>query len=201
MAVDSTSDIFRKLARRYRTPEAVQFFLKSLTYNKEKNGETVQSAAKVLQTKKAHCLEASILSAAILEHQGYPPLILSLDSIDHLCHAVFVFKTKTGWGAVAKSREIGLHGRAPRFRSLRDLVWSYYDPFIDKTGKITAYTLLNLNDSETDWRFSKQNLWKLEKFVVYAKHTKLKSSQKRYLTAYHQYIKTGATPKNGKHWW
>ncbi len=194
-------DLFKKLARRYSTPEKVQKFLKTLTYNSEKKGESVQSAAKVLHTQKAHCLEATILSAAILEHQGYPPLLLSLDSIDHLCHAVFVFKAKTGWGAVAKSREIGLHGRAPKFRTIRDLVWSYYDPFVDKTGKLTAYALLDLRKSDTDWRFSPRNLWKLEQFVVTAKHQKLKSSPKRYQALFKKFTETGSTPKSGLHWW
>ena len=192
---------FKDLARRYSTPKKVQALLKSLPYNSEKKIETVRSATETLHKKSAHCLEASLLSAAILEQQGYPPLILSLDSEDNLCHAVFVFKTKTGWGAVAKSREIGLHGREPRFKSIRDLVWSYYDPFVDKTGKITGYALLNLDDSQTNWRFSKRNLWKLEKFVVNAKHTKLKSSKKRYLTIFKKYHETGGTPKSGLHWW
>ena len=193
--------MFKTLARRYPTPEKVQKFLKTLTYNKEKRGESVQSAATVLRTKKAHCLEASVLTAAILENKGYPPLILSLDSKDHLCHAVFVFKTKTGWGSVAKSRDAGLHGRAPKFRTIRDLVWSYYDPFVDKTGMITAYALLNLDDSDTDWRSSDRNLWKLEQFVVKAKHTKLSSSKKRYRSLLKKYEKTGIPPQSGKHWW
>lgn len=197
----SPPDVFKKLSRRYPTPEKVQKFLKTFKYNKEKSGETVQSAAKVLRTKKMHCLEAVALSAAILEHQGYPPLLLSLDSIDHLCHAIFVFKTKTGWGAVAKSREIGLHGRAPKFRSVRDLALSYYDPFVDKTGKLTAYALLNLNDCNADWRFSPKNLWALEQFVVTAKHKKIKSSKKRYQALHRKFLESGGTPKSGKHWW
>ena len=194
-------ELFKSLAHRYSHPEKVQKFLKTLTYNKEKRAETVRSAAVTYHKKNAHCLEASLLSAAILEQQGYPPLIVSLDSIDHLGHAMFVFKTKTGWGSVTKSREIGLHGREPRFRSIRDLVWSYYDPFIDQTGKIAGYTLLSLDDSDTDWRFSQRNLWKLEQFVVYAKHKKLKSSNLRYQSVFRKYQEMGTTTKSGLHWW
>jgi hypothetical protein len=198
---EKKQNVFKILSRQYPNPKKVQGFLKTLTYNKEVECESVQSATTTLKTKTAHCLEATILTAAILEQKGYPPLLLSLDSVDHLCHAIFVFKTKTGWGAVAKSREPGLHGREPRFRSIRDLVWSYFDSFVDKTGRITGYALLNLNDSNTDWRFSDKNLWKLEQFVVNAKHTKLKSSKARYLKAFHQYNKTGGTPRSGKFWW
>ena len=194
-------NIFKTLSRQYSNPKKIQGFLKTFTYNKEVEYETVQSAITTLHSKTVHCLEATILTAAILEHKGFPPLLLSLDSVDHLCHAIFVFKTKTGWGAVAKSREPGLHGREPRFRSIRDLVSSYFEPFVDKTGRITGFALLNLNDSDTDWRFSKRNLWKLEQFVVTAKHTKFKSSKSRFLNAFKKYNETGGTPRSGKYWW
>lgn len=191
----------KKLSQKLKSPKAVQAYLKTLIYNREETEETVWSASVANDKKMAHCLEASLLSAAILEHHGYPPLILSLDSKDHLCHAVFVFKTKTGWGAVGKSREIGLHGRAPKFKSIRALVWSYFDPFVDQTGRITGFALLNLDESGTNWRFSEKNLWKLEGFVVNSKHTKLRSSNERFKKVHREYLKRGHTPKKGKHWW
>jgi len=193
--------VFKTLAKRYTTPVQVQKFLKTLDYNREKNGETVQSAERALRTKKAHCLEASVLAAAILEESGYPPLVLSIESPDLLCHAIFVFKTKTGWGAVAKSRYPGLQGRAPKFKTLRHLVMSYYDPFVHReTAKIIGYKLVNLNESDTDWRFSKRNLWKLEQFVVGSKHTPLPSSKKRHREAYQRLV-THGIQQQGKHWW
>lgn len=192
--------IFKELSRKYSTPEKVQGFLRTLKYNREKAGETVHSAERVLKMKKAHCLEACLVSAAILENKGYPPLILSLDSKDHICHAVYVFKTKTGWGSIARSRDVGLHGREPRFRSIRDLAWSYYEPFVDKTGMLIGYTPLNLNESDTDWRFSKRHLWKLEQFVVNSKHIKLKSSQSRYQALLKRYHAEGPR-ETGLFWW
>ncbi len=193
-------EVFKLLSRRYPTPEKVQAFLKTLKYNSEKQGETVQSATTALKAKKAHCLEACLISAAILEHQGYTPLLLSLDSKDHLCHSLFIFKKKTGWGSIARSRCVGLHGREPRFRSVRDLAMSYFDPFVDKTGRIIGYTHLNLDESNTDWRFSKRNLWKLEQFIVTAKHTKVKSSNLRFKSLLNQYLEKGE-PLTGKYWW
>jgi hypothetical protein len=193
--------IFKSLSRRYSTPQKVQKFLKTLDYNREKTGETVQSAQTILRTQKAHCLEASVLTAAILEEAGYPPLVLSIESKDLLCHAVFVFKTKTGWGAVAKSRFPGLHGRAPKFKNLKALVMSYYEPFVHReTAKIVGYSLVNLNDSGTDWRFSKRNLWKLEQFVVNSTHTPLPTSDRLQQKHYRRLVDHGILQK-GKHWW
>jgi hypothetical protein len=194
------ADVFKKLAVKYPTPEKVQEFLKTLHYNREEKGETCFSAATALKMKKIHCLEASVLAAAILEHRGYPPILMFLDSIDHLCHALFIFKEKTGWGAIGRSREPGLHGRAPKFRSLRDLAWSYYDPFIDKTGRVTGYAPLNLDESGTDWRYSKKHLWKLEQFVVNTKYTPMKSSDERFERVKRRYLKEGSIIQ-GKNWW
>ena len=193
--------VFKKLAKKHSTPKKVQEFIKTFKYNWEKKGETVQSAHRTIRAKKAHCLEGAVLVAAILEEVGYPPLILSIESRDHLCHAVYVFKTKTGWGSVGKSRLVGLHGRAPKFKSLRALAMSYFEPFVHRaTAKATGFSLLNLNESGTDWKFSKRNLWKLEKFVVYSEHTPLNTSD-RLQKKYFERLQKSGHRKTGKHWW
>ncbi len=192
---------FKRLAKKYKTPREVQEFIKTFKYNWEKTGETVQSAHRTLRSKKMHCLEGAILVAAILEEHGYPPLVLSIESRDNLCHAIFVFKTKTGWGSVGKSRLIGMHGRAPKFKSLRALAMSYFEPFVHReSAKATGYSLLNLNESGTDWKGSKRNLWKLEAFVVYSKHTPLNTSDRLQQKYYQRLLKHGHKTK-GKHWW
>ena len=86
------------------------------------------------------------------------------------------------------------------FRSIEALARSYYDPFIDKTGELIAYKLLNLDDSSVDWRRSKRNLWKLEQFVVNSKHTKLKFARSRYQKFHQKYLKEG-TLQTGKNCW
>jgi hypothetical protein len=193
--------VFKKLARRYPTPRAVQEFIKTFKYNWEKKGPTVQSARRVLQTKKAHCLEGALLTAAIMEELGHPPLILSIDSRDDLCHAIFVFKTETGWGSIGKSRLIGMHGRAPKFKNLRALAMSYFEPFVHReSNKAIGFSLVNLNESGTNWRSATRNLWKLEAFVVYSKHTAMNTSDRLQRKYYERLVKYGHK-KVGKHWW
>jgi hypothetical protein len=198
---NKTNSVFKKLAQRYPTPKKVQEYIKTLKYNWEKRGETVQSAQRTVRTKKAHCLEGAILTAAILKELGYPSLVLSIESRDLLCHSIFVFKTKTGWGSVGKSRLVGLHGRAPKFKSLRALAMSYFEPFVHReSAKATGFALIDLDQSGTDWRFSKRNLWKLEKYVVYSKHTPLGTSDQLQKKYYQRLLKHGHK-KTGKHWW
>ena len=92
----------------------------------------------------AHCLEAALSAAVILEQHGYPPLVLSFESIDRLDHVIFVYRTATGWGSVARSRDPGLHGRRPVFATPRDLALSYVDPYVDYTGRVTGYAVVDL---------------------------------------------------------
>ena len=197
--------LIQRLAQKYRTPKQVQKYLRSLKYNFESSGETLRSAEKAVGMKTAHCYEACFVAAAILELNGYPPFVVSFESHDGLDHVIFVFciKNKKGqkrWGSVARSRDEGLHGRPAIYRSIRDLVYSYYDPYIDKTGRITGYQLAHLDDTGADWRSSPQNVWKAEQYLIDLKHKKLNGSYKRYQKMYKLYLKRGPMPKQ-KFWW
>ena len=172
----------RRIIDRHRTPEQVQQFLRRLRYNWELDGDTLRSFRQVVRLKTAHCLEAALVAAAILEQHGYPPLVVSFESKDGVDHVIFVFRRRGRWGAVARSRDAGLHGRKPVFRSIRDLVWSYFDPYVDFTGRITGYQLVDLRAlGRYDWRLADTNIWKVENYLLEIPHRKLRSSNRRYL--------------------
>lgn len=192
--------IARRLAKKLKTPRQVQKYLRKLPYNREEKGESLSSAQTALRRGRLHCFEAAMAAAAILEHHGYPPLVMSLESKDGLDHVIYVFKEGGKWGAIARSRDEGLHGRPPRYRSLRDLAWSYYDPYVDKTGKIKAYQVAHLDDTGADWRGSKKNVWKAEKYLIDLKHVPLKSSMNRYRKLHRAYLARGPMPRQ-PHWW
>lgn len=170
-----------RIIQRYRTPEQVQRYLRELPYNWEKNGDTLRSFRQVVRHNTAHCLEAALVSAVILEQHGYPPLVLSFESQDGVDHVIFVFRRGGRWGSVARSRDAGLHGRKPVFRSIRDLVWSYFDPYVDLTGRILAYQVVDLRIlGRYDWRLALTNMWKVENYLLEIPHRKLRSSDVRY---------------------
>lgn len=193
-------NLFKKLARRLRTPRQVQRFIQTMKYNREIDGETLRSAAGAIKAKEAHCFEAAFVAAAILEHHGYPPLVVSIESQDHLDHVIFVFKKNNRWGAVAHSRDQGLNGRPAIYRSLRNLVMSYFDPYIDKTGRIEGYQVANLDDTGVDWRFSKKSVWKAERYLIDLPHKKIRTSDRRYLR-YHRLFLSNGTLKRRPEWW
>ena len=170
-----------KLIQRLNSPAKVQRWLSSLPYNWEREGGTMRSFREVVKLNEAHCLEAAVAAAVILEQHGYPPLLLDLESRDLLDHVIFVFQKNGLWGSIGRSRDIGLHGRKPVFRNLRQLVWSYFDPYIDMTGRIKGYGLTRLYDlSNYDWRFNPKNMHKIEDHLRAIPHKKLRSSNHRY---------------------
>ncbi len=170
-----------KLIESLPTPARVQRFLTSLPYNRELDGSTLRSFREALKRNEVHCLEAALVAAVILEQHGFPTRLLSLESQDKLDHVIFVFRENSCWGSIGRSRDIGLHGRRPVFRRLRDLAWSYFAPYVDYSGRITGYGLGNLDALEKyDWRFSAKNVWKVENYLREIPHCSLKSSDETY---------------------
>ena len=126
----------------------------------------------------------------ILEQHGYPPLLLDIESVDLLDHVIFVFQKNGWWGSIGRSRDTGLHGRKPVFRNLREMVWSYFDPYIDMTGRIKGYGLTSLYDlGNYDWRFNAKNMHKIEDHLRAIPHQKLRSSDRRYEYWHERYQK------------
>ena len=172
----------RRIIGRLRTPAAVQAFLNALPYNNEPppGGATLRSFRGVVRHGAAHCLEAALAAAVILEQHGYPPLVLSFESVDQLDHVIFVYRTARGWGSVARSRDPGLHGRKPVFTSPRNLALSYVDPYVDYTGRITGYVVADLRVLGTyDWRLADQNVWKVERVLLDWPHRRIRTSNRR----------------------
>jgi hypothetical protein len=179
-----------ELIQRLRTPRQVQRWLTGTPYNWERQGGTMLSFREVVKRNEAHCLEASVAAAVILEQHGYPPLLLDIESWDLLDHVIFVFQRNGLWGSIGRSRDTGLHGRKPVFRNLRQLVWSYFDPYIDMTGRIKGYGLTSLYDlGKYDWRFSAMNMHKIEDHLRAIPHQKLRSSDQRYEYWHERYKK------------
>jgi hypothetical protein len=172
----------RRLIARLRTPLAVQHYLNHLPYNQEPGGRATQRGFRgVVREGCAHCLEAALFAAVVLEQHGYPPLLLSFESIDALDHVLFVYRQAGRWGSVARSRDPGLHGRTARFTTPRALALSYCDAYVDFTGRVTGYAVVDLAAmmGNYDWRTSDKNVWKVERMLLDYPHRRIRSSNRR----------------------
>jgi hypothetical protein len=172
----------RKLIARLRTPLQVQRYLRGLPYNREEHGETLRTFRGVVETGTAHCAEAVLFTATVLGVHGFPPLVLDIESQDRLDHVLFLYRRGDRWGTVARSRDWGLHGRPPVYRTIRQLVQSYFQPFIDGTGRVVGYGTTNLDElvPTVDWRFGRRSVWSVERALIDMPHRRIRMSDASY---------------------
>jgi hypothetical protein len=130
--VNSLSRSQRRVVARLNSPAKIQSFLDRLTYN---SGNHVRCPLNVLRDGVAHCFEGAVFAAAMLRQLGHRPLIVNLfpepDLDDE--HVVATYRLNRGWGALAKSGYLGLRFREPIYRSLRELVMSYFEQYFNLT--------------------------------------------------------------------
>ena len=121
-------------------PDKIQGFLDSIEYNPKSE---CRSPRWVIRKRSAHCFEGALFAAAALQFIGYQPLIIDMKSFNDDDHVIAVFKVNEHWGAVAKSNFTSLRYREPVYRSLRELVMSYFDFYFNLNGdkSLRSYSL------------------------------------------------------------
>jgi len=128
------------------SPAQIQAYLDRTPYSTE---DTDRSPRSVIRDGVAHCLDGGLFAAAALRRLGYPPLLVDLlpepgTDDDHI---LAIYRRQGCFGAVAKSNFAGIRGRAPVYRSLRELAMSYFEFYfsIDGHKSLRAYSVpLNL---------------------------------------------------------
>lgn len=171
----------RRLIATLRTPYAVQQYLRELPYNWEATFRTFRG---VVTHGRAHCAEAVLFACTVLAEHGYPPLVLDLESQDGLDHILFLYRRAGRWGTVARSRDEGLHGRRPVFRTIAALVRTYMDPYVDGEGRVVGYGTTNLDELvRVDWRLASHNVWAVERALIAMPHTPIRMPADRYRRA------------------
>lgn len=121
----------RKLLKTLNNPDKIQAFLDSLDYN---SNYECRSPRWVMKKRSAHCFEGALFAAAALQFIGYKPLIVDIRAVNDDDHVIAIFKEDGYWGAVAKSNFTSLRFREPVYRSLRELIMSYFDFFFNVDG-------------------------------------------------------------------
>ncbi|MCU0473584.1 MAG: hypothetical protein MUC93_09500 [Bacteroidales bacterium] len=120
-----------KFLKTLDNPDKIQAYLDSIDYNP---GYECRSPRWVIKKRTAHCFEGALFAAAALQFIGYKPLIVDMLAVNDDDHVIAVFKETGYWGAVAKSNFTSLRYREPVYRSVRELIMSYFDFFFNTDG-------------------------------------------------------------------
>jgi hypothetical protein len=121
-------------------PDKIQGFLDSIAYNPSYE---CRSPRWVIKKRSAHCFEGALFAAAALGFIGYKPLLVDMKAFNDDDHVIAVFNSDGYWGAVAKSNFTTLRYREPVYRTLRELIMSYFDFYFNLLGdkSLRAYSL------------------------------------------------------------
>ncbi|MGH9838235.1 MAG: hypothetical protein ACREEM_05575 [Blastocatellia bacterium] len=167
--------------RRLKTPEKIQQYLDDeIGYNKEKDGETCRTPRQVLRDRIAHCAEGAFFAAAALRAHGHEPLVVDLEAVRDDDHVLAVFREQGCWGAIAKSNYAGLRFREPVYRTIRELVMSYYEHYYNPAGEKTlrAFSTRPVNLRRFDrahWMTREAYLWDICEYLCTVAHTRVMS--------------------------
>ncbi len=139
------ADLRRKF-RSLESPYAIQRYLDDLAYIAEVRD---RCPLDVMKDGQCHCLDGGLFAALALRRIGDPGLLIDLvpardrkgNNLDD-DHVLAVFRRRGTWGAIAKSNFAWLRFREPVYRSLRELVMSYFEVYfsIEAVKVLRAYT-------------------------------------------------------------
>lgn len=165
-----------RLLRSLRTPGGVQRFLDhEIAYNKEPNGHTCRSPRRVLRDRVAHCMEGALFGAAALRVLGHPPLLLDLEAVRDDDHVLAIYRVRGHWGAIAKSNYASLRFREPVYRTIRELVMSYFEHYHNLQGEKTlrAYSrpVRLARFDRMNWMTAEEDVWPVPEYLCTISHT------------------------------
>lgn len=166
----------KSLFSRLNTPGKIQDFLNAIPINREPEGDTCLSPRRVLRERRAHCIEGAMLAAAIFRHHGSRPLIVDLEAADwDDDHVIAVFRRRGAWGAISKTNHATLRYREPVYRTVRELVMSYFHEYtpVDGDQKSLRSYSNPVDLSRFDrrgWMTDEQDVWYVPEYLVEAKH-------------------------------
>ncbi len=165
----------RLVLRRLNTPARIARFLdREVDYNHE---STCRSPRRLLRDRKGHCMEGALFAAAALRELGYPPLVIDLESVRDDDHVLAVYRENGYWGSIAKSNFSGLRHREPVFRTLRELVMSYFELYFNlrREKTLRAYSRpVNLRRFDAmGWTTAEEDVWAVPQYLCEIAHTPL----------------------------
>jgi len=162
-----------KLLAGLTTPRQIQDFLAQLPQNFEPEGDTARSVQAALTAGCAHCIEGAMVAAFALWLQGHPPLLIDLSAHRDMDHVIAPFKVDGRWGAISKTNYVCLRWRDPIYRSVRELVMSYFHEYAKGPRKtLRSYSRpFDLSKLPAEkWVNNSEQCWEVADLITAARH-------------------------------
>lgn len=158
----------------FKSPSDIQLFLNSIRYNPD---YITNSPRLVMHKQMANCFEGALFGAAVLRMLGNKPLIVDLMAYNDDDHVIAVFKQNNLYGAVAKSNTTTLRFREPVYRSIRELVMSYFDFYFNTLGDKSLRSYSNpvnlARFDKSNWMTTDEDLEFIGDYLFTIKHNKI----------------------------
>lgn len=150
-------------------------------------------------------MEGAMLAAAAFRVHGRPPLILDLSARRDHDHVIAVFKEHDRWGAVSMSQFNSLRYREPVFRTLRELVLSFFPFYYNFSGSKSLRSYSRpVNMKRFDgiaWMTSEEPVWDVPSYLCEIPHTDLLTPEiERSLRPIHRDIMFGDRMTAPREW-
>jgi hypothetical protein len=164
------------------TPRKIQDFLEAIPINHEPDGDTCFSPRRVLEERRAHCIEGAMLAALALRLNGHRPLVMDLTSTkDDFDHVVAVFRKHGRWGAISKTNHAVLRYREPVYATVRELALSYFHEYFDDRGRKTLRSFSRPIDlsrfDDRGWMTSEADVWYIPEHLADVPHQSILTRQ------------------------
>lgn len=135
------TDEERALLDTLDTPQRIQAWLDTVFFEPEYFN---RNPLRVLRERRGHCYDGALFAAAVMRRMGWPPVVVDLvqepgADDDHM---LAIFRRNGRYGAIGKSNFTGLRYREPVYRSLGELVMSYFEGYfsIARQRTLRAYS-------------------------------------------------------------
>lgn len=163
-----------KKFKELNTPYKIQTFLDNIPRNFEPEGDTCMSPRMVLKKNRCHCIEGAMLAYTIFLIQKRKAYLLDLTATNKdFDHVIVIFKQEGYWGAISKSNYAVLRYREPVYKTIRELVMSYFNEYLDPKGRKTLRSYSKPVRPEKighKWITSEEDVWEVPELLIKTKH-------------------------------
>lgn len=153
------------------SPARIQAYLDRIAYDPAPG---TASPRRVMREQKANCSEGALFAAAALRRLGHPPLVLDMYAVNDDDHVIAVYRRGGRWGALGKSNFTTLRSREPVYHTVRELVMSYFDFYMNLYGYLSLRSYSRpvslARFDRLDWMTTEEDLEAIGDYLTNLKH-------------------------------